>query len=414
MIKRYNFYFRFLIVILLIVCVTGENQFSENIPISTNVLDFFLAYLGFVLLLILSRKRDVLLIDNGTRSIIKVYFWWFGLNCFRGLFMAVDYFSYRNLFYCIPITFFPLFFYVFTNPQNLAVFLNKWMKFCLPLFCGLVFVLGTDAYGFYLMPITLLSLFLFSIKPKWGLLLLLVTCFVVLSDLGARSNVIKFVIPILLSLAFLFRRIISVKLLRIIAFAFVLGPYLLIPLAAFGGFNILQDSGYSKEYSATHKGQGTDEDLFQDTRSFIYYEVIESAINNNYVLWGRTPARGNDSNTLLFLEFGDEHNRPVQERFANEIGAANAFTHFGLIGLIVFLIFYYRAAFLALYRSNSFYMKLVGVSIAFRSFFFFLEDYYSFRIQTFSLIFLLCMCFSTSFREMTDKDFKVWINQILK
>lgn len=412
--KKRSTYFSLLIAVLLVACVTGENAFSENIPLSTNVLDFALSYLALCLFIIVSKKEKCYDLDGGTKKLIRVYFIWCIFTYIRGPFMAVDYFSYRNLFLSLPIYCFPLFFYVFTSPHNLALFLKKWMIFCLPLFCGLVFVLGTDAYGFYLMPITLLSLFLFSIKPKWGLLLLLVTFFVVFSDLGARSNVIKFVIPILLSLAFLFKRLISVKLLRIIGFAFILGPYLLIPFAAFGGFNILQDSGFSKEYSATHKGQGTEEDLFQDTRSFIYYEVIESAINNNYFMWGRTPARGNDTNTLLFLEFGDEHNRPVQERFANEIGAANAFTHFGLIGLIIFLIFYYRAAFLALYRSNSFYMKLIGVSIAFRSFFFFLEDYYSFRIQTFSLIFLLCMCFSTSFREMTDKDFKVWIKQILK
>lgn len=414
MTKQYKLLFNTLIVLLLVVCITGENAFSENIQLSTNLLDFFFEYLVLLLLILNFRRLKVVYLDKGTRRLLKFYFIWVLFTCFRGLFMAVDYFSYRNLFLSIPTYCFPLFFYIFTDSNCLSYFLSKWVKFCLPLFCVLAFVLGTDAYGFYLMPITLLSLFLFSMKPKWGILIFLVSVFVIIADLGARSNVLKFVVPLLLSLGYLFRRLISTRLLKIFGFIFILLPYILIPLAAFGGFNILQDAGYSKSYSSTHRGESADEDLFQDTRSFIYYEVIESAIENNYVLWGRTPARGNDTRTALFQEFGDEHNRPVQERFANEIGAANAFTHFGLVGLIIFLLMYYRSAYLALFRSNSFYMKLIGVSICFRSFFFFLEDYYSFRIQTFALIFLIGMALSERFRAMTNKDFKVWINSILR
>lgn len=403
--------FNFLIAILLVVCITGENAWHKSVPLSTNALDFFLGYLG-LFFLYLQAKHGKNLVDKKTRRLITLYFIWFGFTCLRGPFMAVDYFSYRNLVFSIPITFFPLFFYVFSDPYKLGRFLRGWVLFCLPLFLIIAFDITPGSYGFYLSPITILSLFFFSVQKKWSIFLLLITIIVVVSDISARSTIVKLAAPLLLAIAYFFRQIISAKLLKIVGWLFILAPFILIPLAAFGSFNIFQDSGYSQ--SITSGSTGEELDFFDDTRTFIYYEVINSAIENDYVFWGRTPARGNDTQTILFNDFNDEHHRPVQERFANEIGAANAFTHFGLIGLIIMLLFYYFAAYLAFNKSNSYYMKLIGVVICFRSFWFFVEDYYSFRIQAFALIFLIGMALSEKFRAMTDKDFKVWINSILK
>ncbi len=403
--------FKYLIVLLLIICVTGENAWHTHVPLSTNILDFVLGSLS-LFLLYSSAKKGQNYLDDGSKKIITYYFVWFGFTCLRGPFMAVDYFCYRNLFFSIPITFFPLFFYVFSTPEQLAVFLRKWVVYSLPFFIILAFDLSHSAYGFYLAPISLFLVFLWDLKPRWIIVLLIITIFASIADLAARSNVIKFLAPFLLSLAFLFKSLIGERLLKFAGVVFVFFPYILIPLAAFGGFNLLQDSGFSYELSSSNNNK--DENLFDDTRTFIYYEVIESAIDNDYWLWGRTPARGNDTHTFLFEEFNDDHHRPVQERFANEIGAANAFTHFGIIGLFIILLLYYRAAYLALYKSRSYYMKLIGVFICFRSFFFFLEDYYSFRVQTFVLVFMLGMGLSARFREMTNNDFKLWINNILK
>lgn len=412
--STYSRSFKYLVLVLLLVCVTGENSWNRGIPISTNILDFVLSYLGLLLLYSVSKRSNHSIFDQGTNRLISIYFIWFIFTWFRGFFMAVDYFSYRNLFFLLPITLFPLFFYTFSEPQRLGFFLQKWVKVCLPLFVVLAFMISRGAYGFYLSPITILLIFLFDIKPRWRLLLILVALFVIFSNLSARSNIIKIVVAFLLAFAYFFKSIISARLLKSAGILFVVLPYLLISFAAFDGMNILQDLANSGNNRVLEHNGDVEESVFEDTRSFIYYEVIESAIDNDYVLWGRTPARGNDTKTVLFNELNEDHNRKVQERFANEIGAANAFTHFGLIGLIIFLLIYYRSAYLALCKSNSYYMKLIGLFICFRSFFFFLEDYYSFRIQAFTLIFLIGMGFSTKFREMTDNDFKVWINGILK
>ncbi len=405
--------FRYLCLSLLLVSVTGENFWSENIPLSNNTLDLIISYIIFFFLIKNIRfGKDS--IDKKSKELFFLYFLWFGFTCFRGLFMAVDYFSYRNLVYSVPITFFPLFIYSFADPLRFAYFIKKWMHVCLPLFIFLAFVLDVDAYGFYLMPITLLTPFLFSLKNKWVIFLVIISLFVVFADVSARSSVVKFLLPICLSIGFLFRRLIGSKILILVSIFFVVAPYLFISLAAFADFNILRDSGKSISVSAVHKGEKADTDLFDDTRTFIYVDVITSAVENNYVLWGRTPARGNDTTTNLFEKFNIEHNRPVSERFANEIGAANAFTHFGIIGLIIFLLLYYRAIYLALYKSNSYYMKLIGVSISFRSLYFFIEDYYTLRIQTIALVLLIAMAYSVEFRKMSNKDYKIWINQIMK
>ena len=65
-----------------------------------------------------------------------------------------------------------------------------------------------DAYGFYLVPIIFLMLFFPVLTLKWKLVLLAITLFVITADFGARSNVIKFSIPILVSLIYYYRLLI--------------------------------------------------------------------------------------------------------------------------------------------------------------------------------------------------------------
>jgi hypothetical protein len=150
-------------------------------------------------------------------------------------------------------------------------------------------------------------------------------------------------------------------------------------------------------------------DVTSDTRTFIYEEVLESAIDNNYWLLGRTPARGNDSYTFGVYAY---ELTGRNERLSNEVGLANIFTWTGLVGVVIYMIIFFRATYLAVNRSRNLFSKLIGVYVAFRWLFAWIEDISDFSLNYFMIMTMLGLCFSYSFRNMNDTEVVVWVRGI--
>ena len=124
---------------------------------------------------------------------------------------------------------------------------------------------------------------------------------------------------------------------------------------------------------------------------------------------GRTPARGNDSE--FFGMFEAEYTGRY-ERSANEIGLANVFTWTGVVGVILYFIIFYRASFLAINKSRNIYSKMLGIYVAFRWLFSWIEDVNNFSLNYFMLMVMIGICFSHSFRNMSDKEVLIWVRGI--
>ncbi len=152
-----------------------------------------------------------------------------------------------------------------------------------------------------------------------------------------------------------------------------------------------------------------EQDVVADTRTFLYVEVLESALNNNYWLAGRSPARGNDS--VTFGEAAAELTGRY-ERLSNEIGLANVFTWTGVIGVILYFLMFFRASFLAVNKSRNIYTKMIGIYVAFRWLFSWVEDINNFTLNYFMLMVMIGLCFSFSFRNMTDQEVAIWARGI--
>lgn len=190
---------------------------------------------------------------------------------------------------------------------------------------------------------------------------------------------------------------------------------LLLYLGISGQYNFFKDgvSGggdRTGKYEYTNKDTGKSEDLASDTRTFIYQEVITSAVVHEYVLFGRTPAMGNDSD--FFDNINKSYNKPT--RFMNEVCQPNIFTWLGLVGVILYSLIYLRASWLAMYRSRSFALKVIGCLIAFHWAMGWMEDTNLFNISNISLWMTIAMGFSEKFRGMSDGEFVLWFKQIFK
>ncbi|MBC7845813.1 MAG: hypothetical protein H7Y10_04930 [Flavobacterium sp.] len=305
--------------------------------------------------------------------------------------------------------------YIFSNPNIVQCILRTWLQYAFPLFLVFFLLIGTDIYGFYLIPISFLALFLPVVNFKWKMIIVGVSLFVIVASLEARTNVVKFIMPALFSLLFYFKKLLKSKWLSVIhVFIFVL-PIMLLVLAINDTFNVFEMDKYisTKSNTVVLNSLGADEDLLGDSRSFLYQEVISSAIKNDYVLFGRTLARGNDS--VAFGSHEAEELRTFRyERYSNEVSILNVFTWTGLIGIVLYFFIFFKATHLAIANSNSYFLKIIGLYGSFRWLTAWVEDFNRFDIMNVFIWIVIAMCYSKQFREMSDRDFAIWLNGIFK
>jgi hypothetical protein len=346
-------------------------------------------------------------------GIIGIYLIWNAVCIVRGMFAAEIYWDWKALTGNSMALILPIVAYSATNKLIAQSILSFYVKYALPLFLLFTILIRPDAYGFYLMPMSFLLLFLPALTMRQRFVLFLVMAIVIVADLGARSNVIKFGVPVVMLAIYYLRKQIPVKALETVRILFFVLPILLFVLGVTRTFNVFKMDEYIEgEFTAVGTdldGGRSEVDILSDTRTFIYEEVLLSAVANNYWLFGRTPARGNDSLTFGVIE-SEWTGR--NERLANEVALANVFTWTGIVGVILYMLVFFRASYLAVNRSKNIYAKILGIYVAFRWLYAWVEDVNDFSLNYFMLWIMIGLCFSYTFREMTNKDVLIWVRGI--
>lgn len=345
--------------------------------------------------------------------IVWIYLLWNLITIVRGMFVVEIYWDWKGLIGNAMALMLPIVIFSATNKMIVQSLLSYYIKYALPLFLLFAIVIRPDAFGFYLIPVSFLLLFIPALTKRQKIVLLFVAAVVFIADLGARSNVIKFGVPFIILLLYYLRKKIPDKAIETLRLTFFIAPVVLFILGVTGVFNIFNMEEYLKgDYSTIgtdSEGNRVELNVITDTRTFLYEEVLVSAINNNYWLLGRTPARGNDSFTFGMLE-AELTGR--YERLANEIGLANVFTWTGIVGVILYLLIFFRASFLAVNRSKNIYARLLGIYVAFRWLYAWIEDVNNFTLNYFMLMIMIGLCFSYTFRNMTDQGVLIWVRGI--
>lgn len=91
----------------------------------------------------------------------------------------------------------------------------------------------------------------------------------------------------------------------------------------------------------------------------------------------------------------------------------NTFTWCGLIGLILFSLIFFKASYLAVYKSKNIYISLLGCYVAFQWSYGWIENVQQLDILNITLWIMVGMCYSTDFRQMDNKEFKEWIRKLI-
>ena len=412
MINLSKFYAFTITFLVLLVTIQSVNQWS-NFKIGSTL---FWWICNFILIFCFIRSKKYFHTNSNYHIWIKIYFCWVVICIFRGLFTAENYWELKSLISYSFVLLLPSIIFITSSKKIIGLIVSSWFKFVLPLFLIFYLFLDSEAYGRYLVPINFMVLFYPSLSKRLKFTVLVFSFFIAFSDSNARSNVVKTIIPFLYLLIYYFKPFQKIKFLKIIHILIFVSPLTLVVMGLTNTFNVLKMNEYvSGTYTGTGTVRGEERELSltADTRTFLYEETISSAIKNNYILFGRTPARGYDSK--FFGNWSKFRLRTGKmERFASEVSIMNIFTWMGLVGVFMYMLVFYKASRMAIINSNNIYIKIVGLYVAFRFLYSFIEDFSRFDLSNIFLWILIGMCFSEQFRKMNNQEFRIWIRGIEK
>ena len=334
------------------------------------------------------------------------------IGAIRGVFYVEGYWGYKGWMNCVHSAMSFVLLYPLGNPTLAGRSLQYWNKyiFLLFIFVGL-WATNRDAYPFQIPFIYYFYILLFALvssQPKARLIILFGTVCTLLA-IENRSGVIKTMAAIgLCSTLYLPRYMVRFSHIFINFLLYIL-PVVLLILGLTGTFNVFESITEEKPTEITWHNNGEDEqnevipDLTVDTRTLLYAEVILSAIESDYVIFGNSIGRGNKTSFTWNTAESQEG-----ERLMNEAHMLNVFTWTGILGVILYSIMYFQASWLGLFRSKNRYIPLIACAVAFHWAMLWLEECPSFKPMDFALFLLLGICFSPRFRNMSDLEFRLW------
>lgn len=403
-----------IIPFLILLAAIDSIQGYSSLPI--HIVPFWWFIQGITLLIF---WRFKFFFDNETTKkdmvAVKWLLLWNVLSIGRGLFIAETYWDWKafttiSMGILIPVVVYS----VSYLPLWQSIF-RFFIKYALPIFLPLCLFVTRDAYGFYLAPVIFLIFFVPVLPFKVKILIAVFSVWVICADFSARSNVIKFSIPFMLFVIYWMRgSVIMVKFLEIFRWVLMVAPFILFFLAVadiFNPFNMDKYiGGHHVEVKKNPDGEVVEESLTADTRTFLYVEVLNTAKNNNSWIIGRSPARGTE--TEWFADVAEVTGR--KERPWNEAAILNVFIWTGIVGLILYMAVFFRASYLAINKSNNVFCKMMGIFIAFRWLYAWVEDGNLYTISTIFLWVMIGVCLSSSFRSMTDDEMTTWARGIFE
>ncbi|MBB3054364.1 hypothetical protein [Mucilaginibacter gotjawali] len=378
-------------------------------------------YLVLINLIWVASKSDWKDDLSGTVSVLfKLLLVWNIITIIRGVFLAHDYWDWKFLFFNSG-----LFFLI-----PLAFFIGKSMSLSQATFnyvIGFLFLLGFLAipigfvtnrqlYSRLMIPVSFFIVMIPYLKMRYRVLILIVaiTSVVVVTDF--RTNIIKIVISILILLTWYLRSYISVGWLKLIHFVLIFAPLVLLFLAVTGQFNIFDQASQNDSYVVKdNKGNaGDDESLTADTRTFIYLEVFKTLnAQDSWLLGGSAVAKYKTESFDKLVE--------NNQRYGSEVGFLNTLLYSGIIGVVLYALLLFVVSHNAIYYSNNWLSKMIGLVIISRWLLFFMEEFTQFDLNFYFLWIIIGLVSTKQFRAMTDTqvalyflNFKNWYLNVFR
>lgn len=344
---------------------------------------------------------------------INIWFVLLAINILYGFKMAEYYWDWKMLITNIFVFSLPLASYVFYKPSRLKSVLKAWINVIWILFLVLAPFMESDAFGRLLIPFSFLAVFFPILDGRLKFFILLSVLITLIFGADSRSNVLKYVVCLLLGVMVRFKMIMRILRkcfagIRLVGFA---TPIVFLLLAASGTFNIFN---VGEGTSMVRETKDDKAGALDDTRTELYIDEAVSALKFNYYIQGRSMARGYES--MFFSDDMDSATHNTQnhyaERYSCEVNILNVFNYFGIIGVLFYFLIFWSATSKALFHSRNVYVRVIGLVVIFRWIFGWVEDFSNFDLNMLFLWIMIGICFSPKWRMMTNKQVRQWAHSL--
>ena len=369
------------------------------------------AFLQYSSLLIIgnyaTKHKLKTLIPKSIFILFQLWLIWNTFNIVRGGFMADGYWDRKFLFFSsVPFSLITLVFFIGSDfYQTLKIF-SFYLKYIFTfgfLFIPLATVSDHELYSRIMIPISIFILFIPYLKQRWQILIVIVAITSIAVAIDFRTNILKITLSVVILSIFYLKQIIGQKLVRFIHLILFIAPLILLFLATTGSFNILEKMAKNEDYVITDE-HGKDQSLTQDTRTFLYVEVLASMKNTKEWLIGKSASQG--YNSIWFKDTGGAMNGI---RHRSEVNILNILLYHGIIGVSIYFFLFYSISYIAINKSNNKLSKMLGLLIATRWLLSFIEEFTQYDLNFYFLWLIMGLVSTKIFRSMTDGELKNYL-----
>lgn len=279
--------------------------------------------------------------------------------------------------------------------QNTKVYMKAFLIIMLP--CAIISSYKWDAYGFtdvahILYPISLFLLLTPYVSKIWRIFLIAVALFSFFHDISVRSNVLLLSLSVILILLYFISKYnYQIKFRKITWFASFILPIIFLFLGISGRYNFfaeLMSSGVNISGGSKNRA------YMVDSRTIVYEDVFHSFKGAESLLFGNSPVT-KIKTRMNIMERKEGRNR-------TESGFLNILYFYGIVGILCYMCLSIYASYLAISHSNNKLATLVGLYVAFKFIFIFIEE----PSITMTTYFAIGLCLNPMFRNAEEDEVK--------
>lgn len=334
----------------------------------------------------------------------------------RGLFDAQSVEDWKSMFSnVLPlylVTHFSL--YIALYPSFVIDTIKTFLTYGL-LLCLLIYVIEPElSINFIksLSPIYFIILIIPYLDKKNGIFIITVAAIFFFSVFTNRANMLNIIIAFVIVSTFIWRKkkwiFATIKTLRFVLLS--LPPVFLI-LGLSGIFNVFL-IGESLSWVVVDEKKES-QDLLIDSRTAIYNDVFGELERKDSFLFG-LGASGKTKTSLTDISYADFDVIYKEGRRGTESGMLNYIQWGGIIGGLLYFLLFIKASYLGVYKSKNWFCIMIGLWVAFKGMFSFIEDRNFFSISTIFIFLAISVCMSKKIRSLRDNEIKLIFNKHLK
>jgi hypothetical protein len=394
----------FFILLFIIYLTLKELQtfaFANQIFFSKQIYLYIFEYFFVIInIIFFFKSRNLFFINKKFLSLLKIFFFYNILIIIYGLTASDTYWDYKHIFInYLPFLFFIFVFYFPLIDMHFKFILKLYFNFIFPLSI-LLFFIGTNSISEFTsrtaLPISLFLIFFPYLKSFHKIIMLFLSILIIFFDQTVRTHTLYIILSFFIISFYLFK-INNLKFYKFLTYFIIIIPFFLIIL--FFIFNI----DIFDYISLNYKSQNSE--LFANTRSFLYLEVLGSLDNFFNIIFGSGASASFESDTFRFNQFIFE-----EGRYSTEVGFLNIILKSGIFGFFLLSLLIFQPIFFTLNNSKNTLSKLLSLKLATYWLVLFIEQPQFIGLGYFFIFFNIGILLSSKFINLDDNEIKSYIS----